>query len=84
MLYGTTRSDAVPPSQSGTKRSLRAVLSRVSPLLTYFHRFLELSDHLQYEWSLINTHDTLTDWYKYPRSMGQIKRIFSNFGTAEI
>lgn len=64
--------------------SLRAVLSRVSPLLTYFHRFPELSDHLQYEWALLDTHDALTDWYKHPRSIGQIKRILGNLGAAEV
>ena len=63
---------------------LHGVLSRFSPLLTYFHRFPELSDQLQYEWSLLDTYDALTDWYKHRRSVGQIKHILSNLGAAEI
>ena len=50
------------------------MLSRVSPIVTYFHVLPELSDELQYEWSELDTHDSLTDWYKRLRSRGSIRR----------
>ena len=38
---------------------------RISPIITYFHVYPELSDKLQKEWSMLDTHDGLTDWYKH-------------------
>ena len=54
-------------------RPLQVVWSRVSPLLTYFHALPELSDELQYEWAELDTHDSLTDWYKRLRSPRSIR-----------
>jgi len=52
----------------------QALLTRLSPLMVYFHTIPELSDKLQYEWALLDTHDWLTDWYKHLRTRGQIRR----------
>lgn len=49
-------------------RLLQIILSRFSPLLTYYHAFPQLSDRLQYEWAELDTHDSLTDYYKHARS----------------
>jgi len=49
-------------------RFLQIILSRFSPLLTYFDAFPQLSDRLQYEWAELDTHDSLTDYYKHARS----------------
>ncbi len=54
------------------RRPLQMLLSRVSPLLTYFQAFPELNDELQYEWSELDTHDSLTDHYKRLRSKRSI------------
>lgn len=54
-------------------RIAQPLLSRVSPVLTYFGR-LPLDDRLQFEWSLLDTHDSLTDRYKHFRTKGQITR----------
>jgi 2-polyprenyl-3-methyl-5-hydroxy-6-metoxy-1,4-benzoquinol methylase len=54
-------------------RLAQMALSRVSPLLTYFHALPELNDKLQYEWSELDTHDTLTDWHKHVRSPRSIR-----------
>jgi 2-polyprenyl-3-methyl-5-hydroxy-6-metoxy-1,4-benzoquinol methylase len=54
-------------------RVVQMLLSRVSPLLTYYHAFPELSDRLQYEWAELDTHDSLTDWYKHLRSPRSIR-----------
>lgn len=60
------------------------ILSRVSPIVTYYHAYPELNDRLQYEWSLLDTHDTLTDWYKHLRSYKQIELILKNLGAVDI
>ena len=60
------------------------ILSRVSPIVTYYFTYPELNDRLQYEWALLDTHDSLTDWYKHFRSKNQIKRILTNLGAVDI
>jgi 2-polyprenyl-3-methyl-5-hydroxy-6-metoxy-1,4-benzoquinol methylase len=49
-------------------KPLQMVLSRISPLLTYYHALPQLNDRLQYEWAELDTHDSLTDYYKHLRS----------------
>ena len=60
------------------------LLSRVSPMLTYFHELPQLNDQLQYEWALLDTHDSLTDWYKHLRTTTQIKSTLNKLGAVEI
>lgn len=43
---------------------LQIFLSRISPIHVYFKAYPELTDDLQKEWSLLDTHDTLADPYK--------------------
>ncbi len=59
---------------------LQAALSRVSPLLTYYKTYPQLDDHLQYEWTLLDTHDSLTDYYKHLRTPGQIAATLEALG----
>ena len=54
-------------------RVAQPLLSRISPVLAYYGR-LTLDDDLQREWSLLDTHDSLTDWYKHFRTKAQIAR----------
>lgn len=60
------------------------VLSRVSPLLTYHHVFPELSDLHQREWALLDTHDSLTDWFKHVRSPEQLRATLAGLGATSI
>lgn len=60
------------------------VISRVSPLLTYYHRLPELRPELQREWSILDTHDALTDHYKHRRTVSQIRRLFESLGGVDI
>jgi 2-polyprenyl-3-methyl-5-hydroxy-6-metoxy-1,4-benzoquinol methylase len=62
---------------------LQRILSRLSPILTYFHVLPQLSDELQYEWSELDTHDSLTDWYKRLRSRRSIRNTLAALGAAE-
>lgn len=57
---------------------LRPVLTRVSPVQTYYHHYPQLSEQSQYEWSLLDTHDQLTDWYKHRFSQTKIRRILQS------
>ncbi len=56
------------------------LLSRLSPILCYYHPIPELNDELQREWALLDTHDTLTDWHKHLRTRGQIRRTLEQLG----
>jgi 2-polyprenyl-3-methyl-5-hydroxy-6-metoxy-1,4-benzoquinol methylase len=62
----------------------RMLLSRFSPLLTYFHAFPELNDRQQYEWAELDTHDSLTDWYKHVRSPRAIRTALESLGSQNI
>lgn len=61
----------------------QALVSRVSPVLVYYHSY-PFDDALQREWSLLDTHDALTDWYKHLRTKGQLRRGLERLGAAEI
>lgn len=66
------------------KRFLNMLLSRISPLRCYYREYPELPDRLQYEWSLLDTHDSLTDWYKHLRSRAAIRRSLEGLGMSNI
>lgn len=63
---------------------LQQALSRVSPLLTYYHAHPELEDRHQREWALLDTHDHLTDWYKHLRTPKQIHQTLNGLGATDI
>jgi SAM-dependent methyltransferase len=67
---------------SGSAR--RLLVSRVSPVMAYYHLLPELSDDLQREWALLDTHDSLTDWFKRFRSARQLERTLSLLGATDI
>lgn len=64
-------------------RVAQALVSRVSPVLTYYHA-LPLPDDLQRQWALLDTNDSLTDWYKHFRSRDEIRRVLAGLGGGEI
>lgn len=66
------------------KPVLRAIWHRLSPLLTHFVTYPQLNDELQYQWALLDTHDSLTDHYKHRRNARAIGRILSDLGATEI
>ncbi|HYL73829.1 MAG TPA: class I SAM-dependent methyltransferase [Bryobacteraceae bacterium] len=57
------------------RRLSSMLLHRLSPVMCYYAMFPELNDQIQYEWALLDTHDTLTDWYKHFRSRDQIRSM---------
>jgi 2-polyprenyl-3-methyl-5-hydroxy-6-metoxy-1,4-benzoquinol methylase len=65
-------------------KPLQMAVSRFSPLLTYYHLFPQLNDRLQYEWAELDTHDSLTDFYKHLRSARSIKSKLQSLGSREV
>lgn len=63
---------------------LSPLLTRFSPVHSYYRMHPELSDELQREWALLDTHDALTDWYKRLRTRGQIRRALERLGAEVI
>jgi SAM-dependent methyltransferase len=63
---------------------LRRFLLRHSPLVDHFGDYPELGEELVGEWSVLNTHDTLTDRYKHLRSAEEIARCLSACGLVDI
>ena len=67
-----------------TKPVLRAIWHRISPLMTHYVTYPQLNAELQYQWALLDTHDSLTDHYKHRRNASEIGRILRDLGATEI
>ena len=63
---------------------IQRVLRRISPLIFYFGTFNLKSKEEYFNWSLLDTHDCLTDFYKHHRSVNQIRRYHSTLGAEGI
>ena len=61
----------------------QALVSRVSPVLTYFHCH-DLPDELHRQWALLDTHDALTDRYKHKRTRKQVHGTLERLGAVGI
>ena len=61
-------------------------MAGVSPrrVLCYYRAYPDLTDELHREWALLDTHDSLTDWYNHFRTRGQIRRTFEQLGMVQI
>lgn len=63
---------------------LRYKFLMLSPAVDYHDAYLELGDKLLLQSSILDTHDTLTDYYKHLRSAAEIKKILKNLGMKHI
>ncbi len=66
------------------RRTLSRLVSRVLPINTYFRHYPELSDKFQFEWSFLDTHDTMTDGFKHSRSVEEIRSILARLGGRDV
>jgi SAM-dependent methyltransferase len=66
------------------KRLLNSLLSRISPIRCYYVEYPQLSDDLQREFALLDTHDSLTDWYKHLRSVRSIQHALAQLGLVNV
>ena len=65
-------------------RLAQMLLSRVSPVSCYYQGFTKLTDAQQREWALLDTHNSLTGWYRHARTRGQIIRMLQGLGLRNI
>ena len=63
---------------------LRKQLQKFSPLVDYYGVYPQLGEKLLAEWALLDTHDTLTDYYKHLRSVEEIERCLSACGMVDL
>jgi SAM-dependent methyltransferase len=60
------------------------LLCRISPITTFYRSVPSLPERLQREWALLDTHDSLTDYYKHLRATEDIARALRALGASEI
>ena len=60
------------------------LLGRLSPVRCYYHVYPDLDDELHREWALLDTRDSLTDWYQHVRTQGQIRATLERLGLQDI
>jgi SAM-dependent methyltransferase len=63
---------------------LRSPLLRHSPLIDYYDAYPQLDRKLLSEWSLLDTHDSLTDHYKHLRTTEEIEDCLRSCGLVEL
>ncbi len=60
------------------------ILRRVSPVI-FHYPYIKLNDREQYyNWSLLDTHDSTTDFYKHYRTPEQIRKVLEELGGHDI
>src|SRR6185437_8659620 len=62
----------------------RSLLPRISPLMTYYVTAPELADNFHRDLAYLDTHDTLTDFYKHFRTREEIRRTLDRMGLTSI
>lgn len=60
------------------------LLHRFSPLIEYIHLFPEKDYNFHLEWSRLDSYDSLTDYYKHLRTVGQIQKKLSSLNGSSI
>jgi SAM-dependent methyltransferase len=65
-------------------RSLRPRFLRVSPVVDYHDAYPQLGPELLKAWATLDTHDTVTDFFKHLRSADEIKAHLEQCGMHEI
>jgi 2-polyprenyl-3-methyl-5-hydroxy-6-metoxy-1,4-benzoquinol methylase len=75
---------ALPLHKRVARSRLRSIVSRLSPVLTHYVTYPDLDDALQREWALLDTHDSLTDYFKHFRTRGQVLQQLQNLGLQDI
>lgn len=65
-------------------RKIRPVFIRVSPVVDYHDSYPELGPEILRTWAVLDTHDTVTDFYKHLRNAEEIKKHLQNCGMIKI
>jgi SAM-dependent methyltransferase len=67
----------------GFRRIRRSFVS-FSPIVDYQDAYPMLGTKLHYQWAVLDTHDTLTDYYKHFRSADEIRDILLTCGMIDV
>jgi SAM-dependent methyltransferase len=59
---------------------LDRIAVRFFPTACYYRAYPELPPSIVYEWNELDTHDSLTDYYKHRRSASQLRRYLLDLG----
>ena len=70
--------------KTSSVKGLRSLVGHLSPLMAYYGELPDLPENLQWEWARLDTHDSLTDWYKHFRRRSQIIRKLKSLGATSI
>jgi 2-polyprenyl-3-methyl-5-hydroxy-6-metoxy-1,4-benzoquinol methylase len=62
----------------------QALMRRLTPVVSYYNDFPELTDELQMEWALLDTHDNLTDHYKHFTTKERFTNSMKRLGLSDI
>jgi SAM-dependent methyltransferase len=62
----------------------RRFLLKHSPLIDYYDAYSQLGDQLLSEWAVLDTHDSLTDYYKHFRTTEQISTCLQACGLTDV
>ena len=63
---------------------MQRVLRRISPVIFHYPGILLKDRQAHYEWSLLDTHDSTTDFYKHMRTPRQIEEFLASLGAMDI
>jgi hypothetical protein len=65
-------------------RVWQAIMRRVTPVVSYYNDFPNLSDELQEEWARLDTFDNLTDYYKRLTTVKQFNKSMDRLGAKNV
>jgi 2-polyprenyl-3-methyl-5-hydroxy-6-metoxy-1,4-benzoquinol methylase len=65
-------------------RLAHLILGRISPVVCYYRAYPQLSEEMQHQWALLDTHDFLTSWYRHFRTVPQIERVMKSLGLEHV
>ncbi|HEX2059497.1 MAG TPA: methyltransferase domain-containing protein [Thermoanaerobaculia bacterium] len=61
-------------------RVSKLLLGRITPVMYYGDVYTDLTPEQHYQWSLLDTHDSLTDWYKRLLTKPEFQRMLEELG----
>lgn len=64
--------------------TMQRILRRVSPVRFYYPDLKLRDRQMFYEWSLLDTHDSTTDFFKHLRKPSQIRKLLEGIGATDI
>lgn len=63
---------------------IQRLLRRISPVHFYYPQIQLRDRQMYYEWSLLDTHDATTDFYKHRRKPDQVRNWLTEIGAVDI